>query len=251
MGTGVVVALITTIWMLVRGRLQLSQTRIAIVLGYFFIALVSGLLIHLMYYWNSTLHTRLILPSAASIVAGLVFGLTALPRRGWIAIVSVIPGLMLTLSLVTYISVVNPSTWLPAPPASIPNRLDYRFEDVIELLGTSVSEIQAHPGEAVAFEVYWRALRPDSRDLQFYLASSAGMYHQYPPAGGELTSSQWQVGKEWVEIWRFVVPLEVKPSTRILLLIGVVDPAHTQNLNVVNAEGIPLQPKAITIQVIP
>lgn len=126
--------------------------------------------------------------------------------------------------------------------ASIPSRVDIRFDDSLMLLGSSVRPHPVDPRGALQVDLYWRVLKPMNTDYSLNLAALdenyrvVGSRNSYP-GQGMLPTSLMTAG----EIWRDTYWLPATAPTG-LVQVSVYELKSQQNLDAFDPAGNEITP---------
>ncbi|GAB4480227.1 MAG: hypothetical protein Kow00124_26720 [Anaerolineae bacterium] len=227
-----------------QGAVERAAVRQAVMLAIFGVAWLLALLYYASRAWNGA-QGRYLVGGVA--VWAVVFALAVdafSPRRlrlpvalGGAAVLGIVTGVALYGYFLPSFRV------LPAPQqVDVP--LSIRYGDLAELVGMSPAAPHARPGETIAIELVWRALRPSDAPLQVYLHSldSDMVRRDSHPATGNLLSTEWQPGQMWAERYVIVIPEDAEPQRVYPLVAGLYDPAADVALAALDAGGSPITP---------
>jgi hypothetical protein len=170
-------------------------------------------------------HARFIVSSLSAIVVLITIGLFSLPRlvrrvsAGYALVVVQMVALMspvVVIAPVYQTPVLLDSVAIPAG-MQIPSPLT--FGDSIRLLGYSYPTSQVERGKDAAITLYWRALRPMSKDyaLKLELFSVDGesfeVQSQKTPGNNNFPTSFWKPGDTFAETYRLTINQKVSVPT--------------------------------------
>ncbi len=120
-------------------------------------------------------------------------------------------------------------TTLPAP-AEIPQPLDIRFGDEMELLGYGLSAPPFEPGRPLHIALYWRTLKPMDEDRLFSLEfrdekESLCARWEGHPVQGRYPTRAWEPGDVIRDEWKLRLSPGLKPG-RYRLRLGLRSPRN-------------------------
>ena len=133
-----------------------------------------------------------------------------------------------------------PDPVLDAPPASS-TRTDAQFGDLARLEGYEMHTTTPKPGEALAVDLFWRALEPTdvSYTIFFQVVGPDGrIYAQQdsPPGKGTLRTDWWQSGMLVPDTYRLVIAPDAPPGDYAIHL-GFYNPDDGQRVDLANGSG--------------
>ena len=139
-----------------------------------------------------------------------------------------------------------PDPVLEVPPLSA-TVTEAQFGDVARLEGYEVHTAQPQAGEALAVDLYWRALEPTdvSYTVFFQVVGADGrIYAQQdsPPGKGTLRTDWWQEGMLIPDAYRVVIAADAPPGD-YKLVVGLYD--------LTTGERLPLSGSAETFVTLP
>lgn len=125
---------------------------------------------------------------------------------------------------------------------AIPQRLDYRLGDEIELLGYALDAAQVARGDAVTLTLYWRALRPMNNAYTVFnqvidlaTAAKAGQVDGMPVCDRNPTG-QWFAGDVIADPYTIPIAPDAAPGT-YTLISGMYNPATGERLEMRAPDG--------------
>ncbi len=227
-----------------RGLADPVQVRQAIMLGMF----VLGWLLALLYYasraWNGAQGRYLLggLAVWSAMVAAALDVFT--PRRVRLHAALSGSALFAAVAMVGLFGYYLPAYRVLPLPQAIAAPLDYRYGDAAQLIGISPAQVQAHPGDTVTVDLYWRVLRPTDVELNAYLHSvdSDVVRRDSYPATGNLLSTDWQAGQTWTERYVLLIPADAPQQAVYPLIAGLYEVGSEQPLPVTDAAGDAVTP---------
>lgn len=194
-------------------------------------------------------HGRLLLPAVGAWALLMVGGWRGLPKAGRYAARGLLGGL-LTLAWLAPLLVIRPAFAPPRlqPPAEAAATVAgpaLDFDGRIRLLGTSVENASAAPGDWVAVRACWEALAPSAEDdtvfVQFIGAdtSRVGERSTYPGLG-RFPTSRWPVGRAFCDTYRVRVEPWAPTPELYAVVVGLYGAEPEDRLPITDQDGNPI-----------
>lgn len=206
---------------------------------------LKTLLTQFKYHWKRSVVFALLAITGLMVIVGLSVvwwpGLEAI-RPEWPASVlsTEIPG-QKTATLLPPAELEAGIVTLPATP---------RFNEAIELLGYKLSEEAVLPGDRLTVTLYWRSLRPVTKDYTVFIHMVADEFtiltqHDSQPADWQSPTSDWQPGQIVEDEHPLQIPANLEAGS-YELVVGMYDGATDQRMNVVQ-DGTHLPEAAVPL----
>jgi hypothetical protein len=115
-------------------------------------------------------------------------------------------------------------------PGELPNPMNVNFGDLVALVGYTIDQRTARPGETIRLRLYWQALAPIEADYRIF-AHVLGIENQLwansdsQPAGGAAPTSRWQSGETVEDVRELRLGLTT-PSDFYDIEVGVYLPGE-------------------------
>jgi hypothetical protein len=130
---------------------------------------------------------------------------------------------------------------VPGVQPTVPQRVDVRLGEAIELVGYRLARRDVAPGDTLLLTLYWRAETTvdEAYTVFTHLQESAGelvAQQDNPPRRGAYPTNTWPSGTLIEDPYEIQVPLDARPG-EYTLSTGMYDPATMERLPVETADG--------------
>lgn len=225
------------------------------------LAMMAALTLAALIRWTQQTYAsqgRLMFGAIAPLALGLAYGWWALADRLHVGrAVWVVPIALAALALCLPVAVIAPRYRPPATvvEADLPQdfqRIDARLGDALDLLGVAYDPAPRHPGDSVAFTLYWRAEAPlthdDSLALVVYgrdetVVSLADTW----PGGGLLPPANMIPGAIYADAYTLPVTRSAAAPTVLTLRVGLWRDRPEERLPSTTRAGEPIPDPVLTV----
>ncbi len=195
---------------------------------------------------------RLIFPALGGINVLWAAGLLAWAPQKWHPFtLPSIGSLLAVCALLLPWQTIRPAYALPQPIAEVPitaqiDPVIFTVGDgIIELIGVAMAAEQTvYPGGAYPVKVtlYWQLIAPVEQDLVTGIhllgrgLQSVGQVDRHP-AGGQVPTSQWQMGQIWADDYHVYVNQNAVTPAQLHVSVNLYDPNGTVDTAVISKDG--------------
>lgn len=129
----------------------------------------------------------------------------------------------------------------PAAGSTVPNPVQFSFEDKLALVGYQLDQRAARPGDTLRLRLYWQALRPVEANYTVFahiLGDQQRLWAQKdsPPQNGAAPTSAWQPGTLIEDEYELRLHPDTPPGV-YEVEVGMYLPASGQRLGVLAERG--------------